>query len=368
MSIQKFSSAAIVLLLAAFVWAGCSAPRGTVTDAEPEVAGPAPIRVLMVTATHGYRHTEAIAAAKDVLQAAADSTELDVTVTEDVADFTEENLAGYDVILLANSSLRLDGGAAYAKEQGAAFDGQSMTAAQQQALLDFLAAGKGIAAVHAAADAFYEWDAYHELLGARYQAHPYDQEVRVLVEDAANPAMTHFGDSFTITDEIYEFDANPRWSSHVLASLDMRSVGEPEGPGDFTSNDFPVAWLRRYNGGRVFYTMLGHYADVWRNPAFQRHLLQGIRIAAGRLDADFGGRRVKEVIAENVWPDDLAVDDQNNVWIVELRGRVFRYDNATGQTRQVGFVNTTDPEKIEHGLYGIEIDPNFYDEIGRAHV
>src|SRR5690606_4986662 len=49
-----------------------------------------------------------------------------------------------------------------------------------------------------------------------------------------------------------------------------------------------------------------------------------------------------------------------NVWIVELTGKVFRYDAASGQTAQVAQIPTTDPTNIEHGLFGIEIDPNFY--------
>jgi glucose/arabinose dehydrogenase len=68
---------------------------------------------------------------------------------------------------------------------------------------------------------------------------------------------------------------------------------------------------------------------------------------------------VKEVLADSVWPDDLAADDNGNVWIAELTGNIFRYDAATKQTRLVATVPTTDPTNIEHGVYGIEIDPNF---------
>ena len=86
-----------------------------------------------------------------------------------------------------------------------------------------------------------------------------------------------------------------------------------------------------------------------------------MRMAAGRIPADFSGHMVKETIAENVWPDDLAVDERGNVWIAELRGKVHRYDAATGQTALIGHLETTDPTKIEHGLYGIEVDPDFYE-------
>jgi glucose/arabinose dehydrogenase len=118
--------------------------------------------------------------------------------------------------------------------------------------------------------------------------------------------------------------------------------------------------MREHDGGRVFATKLGHFADVWRTPDFLQHLLQGMRMAAGRIPADFSGHREHEVTSENVWPDDIAIDDRGNVWIAELRGKVHHYDVQSGETRQIAQINTTDPTKIEHGLYGIEIDPGFY--------
>jgi glucose/arabinose dehydrogenase len=141
----------------------------------------------------------------------------------------------------------------------------------------------------------------------------------------------------------------------------MQSVGVEQGPADQSRNDYPISWIRNYEGGRVFITKLGHFPDVWTTPDFLQHLLQGMRMAAGRIPSDFSGHMVKETIAEGVWPDDIAVDDRGNVWIAELRGKVHRYDAETGQTRLIGTVPTTDPTKIEHGLYGIEIDPNFFD-------
>lgn len=240
-------------------------------------------------------------------------------------------------------------------------DRPQVTDAQRDAIMDFLRAGKGIAGAHAALDAFYNWNAYREMVGGGlFEEHPWTQSVRVKIEEKDNPAVAHFGDGFWIRDEIYVLDENPRWNSRVLASLDMNSVGIMEGPADATRNDHPISWIRNHNGGRVFYTKLGHFPDVWTTPSFVEHVLQGMRMAAGRIDADFSGRRVKETIAEGVWPDDIAVDEKGNVWIAELRGKVHHYDAAKDSVWQIAHVPTTDPTKIEHGLYGIEVDPNFY--------
>jgi glucose/arabinose dehydrogenase len=196
--------------------------------------------------------------------------------------------------------------------------------------------------------------------GGLFEKHPWTQSVRINVEDRTNPATSHLGDSFWVRDEIYVLDQNPRWNSHVLLSLDMPSVGETTGHGDATRDDYPISWIRPYGQGRVFVTKLGHFADVWHNPGFLQHLLVGLREAAGTVPADFGGHRVKQTIAKDIWPDDIVADEQGNVWIAELTGRILRYDGQTGQTQVVGEIPTTDPTNIEHGLLGIEIDPNFY--------
>ena len=183
-----------------------------------------------------------------------------------------------------------------------------VAAEQQKAVTEFVRSGKGVVVAHAGLDALYGFEEYREMVGGGlFEEHPWTRSVRINVEDHENTAVSHLGDGFWIRDEIYVLDENPRWNSHVLTSLDMASVGVPVGSGDATRDDYPMSWLRRHGEGRVFATKLGHFGDVWRNPAFLQHLLSGMRQAAGREPADFSCRRVKEKIAENVWPDDLAI-------------------------------------------------------------
>jgi glucose/arabinose dehydrogenase len=325
----------------------------------------APIRVLMVTATTGWRHYEAIDAAKKVMADIDKTTEFDVTMSEDVnAIFTPENLAKYDLLFLSNSTLRVaapDDGTE--KRKGGASNhtdlAPELTKAQEQAMLGFVRAGKGLVVTHSGVDAFYGSRGYREMIGGGlFQAHPWTRHVRVNVEDRTNAAVAHLGDGFGLRDEIYVTDTNPRWNSRVLLSMDMPSVGI-DGHSDVTRDDYPVSWIRNYGQGKVFVTVLGHFGDVWRSPAYLQHVLQGMRMAAGRVPADFSGHRVKETIAANVWPDDLAIDELGNVWIAELTGKIHRYDPVTKQTTVAGQLETTDPTNIEHGLMGIEVDPNF---------
>jgi type 1 glutamine amidotransferase len=254
-----------------------------------------PIRVLVVTTTHGFRHVDAIDTLKAILPSIQEATEFRFTVTEDVSDLKPTTLENFDVLFFANSTLRLTGKVKPEVPAGtdAAEAGQPepeevvlVTAEQQQAILDFLAAGKGIAGAHAALDSFYDWDEYRTLCGGGlFQSHPWTQSVRVTIDDPANPTVDHFGPDFWLRDEIYVLDENPRPTSHVLATLDIGSVDASLNKPDPTRRDFPISWIRTHGGGRVFYTKLGHFADVWTTPSFLEHILEGLRLVAGRIEA-----------------------------------------------------------------------------------
>ncbi|HEV2130137.1 MAG TPA: ThuA domain-containing protein, partial [Longimicrobiaceae bacterium] len=256
----------------------------------------APIRVLVITATTGWRHFEAIEAAGEVLQEAERTTEFDFDFTEDVGALTPANLASYDVLFFANSTLRVAEPDNPAERVPGSVNHQNpaplLTRAQQQAILDFVRSGKGIAVAHSGLDAFYGWGAYRELVGGGlFRGHPWTEPVRITVEDPGNPAARHLGESLELRDEIYVLDRDPRESSRVLLSLDASSVDAEKAPAGVTAQNYPLSWIRRHGEGRVFVTSLGHFPEVWHNPAFVEHLLQGMRIAAGRLEADFAHGR-----------------------------------------------------------------------------
>ncbi|MBX2819037.1 MAG: ThuA domain-containing protein [Rhodothermaceae bacterium] len=331
----------------------CSGPQAVTSDKSENE----PINVLMVTATHGFRHGPAIEVAHQMAMEVSQTDEFNIDVTEDVSDFNSETLSNYDVLFFANSTLRL-----VDPESDAEGSENWVTAEQQNAIQEFVRSGKGVAVAHAGLDAFYKWDWYKQMVGGGlFVSHPWTQNVGITVEEPSHPGVSHFGEQFEINDEIYVLDTNPRWSSRVLASLDMQSVGVEQGPSDPSENDHPISWVRKHDGGSVFVTKLGHFPAVWQNEGYRMHVLQGLRMVAGRVPAEFGGYRVKEVIADNVWPDDIAVDEKGNVWIVELRGKIHYYDAELGETRFITELATTDPTGIEHGIYGVEVDPNFHD-------
>ena len=248
----------------------------------------APIRVLVVTATQDFRHGEAITASIERLRQAEASAGMHFDFTEDPAALTAQNLANYDVLFLDNSTLRIavdrpaDSVAIAAARWPRRGVAQPITRDQQQAIASFVRGGRGLVAIHSAVDALYGSADYREMVGGGlFHHHPYTREARVTVEDRSNAAVSHLGPSVLFREEYYYLDVDPRATSHVLMSLDLASVG------DTTRTDHPVAFIRQYGKGRVFVNLLGHFAETWRRQDYLESVLQGIRIAAGRIPADF---------------------------------------------------------------------------------
>jgi type 1 glutamine amidotransferase len=229
-----------------------------------------PAHVLMVTATAGFHH-DSIATAQAVMRRLAGETgRFQITLLPDVPDlerFTAATLAEQDVVFFANTSgeLPLDG-------------------AQQQALLDFVAAGGGFVATHSATDTFYEWPDYERLVGAWFKEHPWTQTASVVVEDQAHPTTVGLGDSFALLDEFYVFRTSPREGAHVLLRLDAATAG---------AVDAPLAWCGAYGAGRTYYNALGHFDSTWLDERFQRQIVSALlwashKAPAGATGADGG--------------------------------------------------------------------------------
>src|SRR6185437_5112010 len=134
----------------------------------------------------------------------------------------------------------------------------------------------GFLGVHSATDTFYTWPDYLDLLGGYFNGHPWHQAVTIEVVDPADPLVAFLGHSFQIKDEIYQISDFDYRGSHLLLRLDPSSVdlSKPDVRQRFYG--WPLAWMRHYGRGRVFYTALGHDAAVWEDTRFQRLLTNAI--------------------------------------------------------------------------------------------
>ena len=250
----------IVAVFALWLATGCSgaSPSGTPGGmTQPSPTG-TPVRVLMLTATRGFRH-DSIPVARDVMStlAATSGGAFTVTATEDLSAFTGSELAGFDVIFFALTTGELE------------FD-----SVQKAAIVSFVSGGKGFLGVHSATDTLYEWPDYGRLVGAYFKEHPWTQLATVIVEDPSHPATAGLGDRFALNEEFYTFRDNPRPRVHVLLRLDPASVG--------STGDYPLAWSQSFGSGRAYYNALGHFAETWRDVRFQRQLTGAIQWVAGR--------------------------------------------------------------------------------------
>ena len=152
---------------------------------------------------------------------------------------------------------------------------------QRAVLLDGVRSGRtAVVAIHAATDSCYAWEDYGQLVGARFDGHPWTQDVTLDVVDQDHPATRHLGPSWPWRDEVYMFrDLRP--DARVLLrarpdELDQDAPGARE-----PAFGYPLSWCFSEGDGRVFSTSLGHFPAAWENPVYLRYLAGGLAWALG---------------------------------------------------------------------------------------
>jgi len=233
-----------------------------------------PRRVLLFYRTEGYVHA-CVPFANEALRLLGEVTGAWQTeISEDLAALSPSRLAGFDALVLNNTTHL------------------SLSAAERSALLAFVDGGKGLVGIHAASDSFYTWPEGQTLLGGIFSSHPWTaaDTVAVKLDDPDSPLTAAFGGhGFWVKDEIYQIDGPySRDRVHVLLSLDMARPENARKPEQLVRDDgdFPIAWIRHSGRGRVFYSSLGHNPEIYRTPQILQHYLDGIQFALGDLAAD----------------------------------------------------------------------------------
>jgi type 1 glutamine amidotransferase len=163
-----------------------------------------------------------------------------------------------------------------------------LTPAQRADLLSFVRDdGKGFVAAHSAATAFFSWPEFGDMLGGRFDEHPWQiLTAPVVVEDPAFPAMKAFPPRVSITDEHYQLKEFSRDKVRVLARLDATALDLKAPLVHRTDADFPVAWAKPYGQGRVFYSTLGHAPESWDDPLIRSMYFEALRWALRLIEGD----------------------------------------------------------------------------------
>ena len=231
--------------------------------------------VLVFTKTKAYRHkniSDGVYALREIGKGS-----FVVEQTEDSGVFASDNLKRFSAVVFFSTT-----GDVLNKEQQGAFE-------------QYIHSGGGFVGIHAAADTEYDWPWYGQLVGAWFKDHTDVILATVRREDKTHISTIDFPDSWRRADEWYRFRTNPRENVRVLVTVNDQDLGEVT-----MNGDHPISWMHEFDGGRAWYTGMGHTKESFLEPEFRKHVLGGIVWAMGtRANLDLNQPNTKPVFQTN---------------------------------------------------------------------
>lgn len=318
-------------------------------------------RVLVLKKTAGYPHGSIPKGALAIMKLGEENG-FAVDTTVDANKIEEGNLKKYAALIFLSTT------------------GDFLNPKQQNALQRYIQAGGGFVGIHAAADAEYNWPWYGKMVGGYFEHHPNQQMATLTVKDKTFGATSMLPDEWKRKDEWYHYKTvNP--DIHVLINLEESSL-------KYNNNDLPhrmganhpIAWYHNFDGGRVFYTGLGHTDESYSEPLFLQHLLGGIKYAIGtNAPLKYGAAKIPAAPEDNRFnkvqvtlnsfdePTEMTILPNLDILVVQRKGEFMLYNHLTKKVTQVGKLDVyhkTLTEKgkgvnAEEGLLGIQADPAF---------
>ena len=303
------------------------------------------INVLVFSKTEGFRH-ESIADGQKALLAMSKAKGFSIDTTEDAGIFKEKSLSKYNVIIFLHTT------------------GNILDDAQQLEFNRWIQAGGGFVGIHAAADTEYEWPWFGQLVGGYFNGHPNNPNVRdatIQRIDKEHISSKMLPEQWQRKDEWYNYkNLNP--DMKVLLNLDESTY-----EGGTNGENHPIAWYHEFDGGRSWYTGLGHTKESFTEPLFLEHLWGGIDYAAGTgkpvdyVNASVApeeNRFVKEVLDQNLFePMELVMQPNGKILFIQRRGELKEYEPSLQATRIVHKLDVYHEQ--EDGLLGLALDPDF---------
>ncbi len=216
----------------------------------------------------GFAHDN-LAASAVAIQELGKQNGFSVDVSTNPAVFADETLKNYRALIFANSN-------------NEAFDNENQRAAFQR----FIRNGGGFMGIHSSTGSERQWTYFQEMQGAKFFRHSPLQKFTVNVIETNHPSTAHLTNIWPWEDECYFFtNVNP--GIKVLLVADTASLKDPKlttAAGQKSNGAFPLAWCHEFDGGRVFYTSLGHKIGYYSDPLFRTHLLGGIQWVLGKTN------------------------------------------------------------------------------------
>lgn len=214
-------------------------------------------KILVFTRTKGFYHKSIPAGVKALMAMGAEKG-FSVDTTSDANKFAYKWLKQFDAIVFLSTT------------------GNLLDEEQQEAFKKYINKGGGFVGIHAAADAEYDWPWYNQLVGGYFLSHPQQQQATLVVQDATHIATQHLPQQWKRFDEWYNYKSI-QTDLHVLLTLDESSY-----TGGKNGAFHPIAWYHDFDGGRAFYSGLGHTDESFAEPLFLQHIWGGISYAMNR--------------------------------------------------------------------------------------
>ncbi|MEO7988540.1 MAG: ThuA domain-containing protein, partial [Chryseolinea sp.] len=312
-------------------------------------------RILVFSKTEGYRHGS-IEPGKLAFEKMAKEKGFVADMTEDATQFTTANLKRYRAVVFLNTT------------------GDVLNADQQAEFERYIQAGGGYLGIHAATDCEYNWPWYGHLAGAFFLDHPNPNNIqkgKFYVVQKDHWATQGMPDEFERTDEFYSFkQIDP--TINVLVKIDEKSY-----QGGKNGDDHPMSWYHEFDGGRAFYTAMGHTDETFSEPLFLNHVWAGLNYAMGGATPaplDYSKARPEEnrfskvILKEKLnEPIELSVLGDGRILFIERHGAVRLYNIATKKLTTIATIPVSTKYKdkegkiseAEDGLLGLNKDPNF---------
>lgn len=217
----------------------------------------APKRILLFFKTAAFKHLSIPSGIAAISKLGLEH-KFQVDTSSNAAVFNKESLKRYNAVVFLSTS------------------GDMLDSLQQLNFENYIHSGGGFMGIHGASAGEYGWPWYGKLVGAVFNGHPLQQQATFMVNDHRHSSTRHLPLLWNIKEELYNFkNINP--DIKVLLTVDESSY-----KGGTNGNYHPMAWYHKFEGGRSFYTALGHADDKYNEPLFLKHILEGIRYAMGR--------------------------------------------------------------------------------------
>lgn len=223
-------------------------------------------KVLLFTNTTGGFVHKSIPFSIKAIQKLGKEHGFQVDTTTNIELFNDENLKNYNALIFSSASSR-------------AFDHER----QKVALMRYVQSGGGVLGIHLATGEK-EWKWYKQMIGGSFVMHPEFQEFNVHVVDPKHPSVKSLPKVWPVKDECYFFkDMNP--TIRILLVSDTKKMRETSDLPDTFGDMVPTAWCNDFDGGKQWYTALGHSNESYSDPLFLQHVLGGLKwVAAEELN------------------------------------------------------------------------------------